>query len=61
MQRYCIIYIYIYIMSLFFLIIKANFQDHQIELYILYSTLVAITSDIGGLVIGKTFKEVYSF
>ena len=43
-------------MSLFFLIIKANFQDHQIELYILYSTLVAITSDIGGLVIGKTFK-----
>ena len=46
----------IYIMSLFFLIIKANFQDHQIELYILYSTLVAITSDIGGLVIGKTFK-----
>ena len=46
----------IYIMSLFFLIIKANFQNHQIELYILYSTLVAIFSDIGGLVIGKTFN-----
>ena len=46
----------IYIMSLIFLIINANFQNHQIELYILYSTLVAIISDIGGLVIGKTFN-----
>ena len=46
----------IYIMSLFFLIIVANSQNHQIELYILYSALVAIVSDIGGLIIGKTFK-----
>ena len=46
----------IYIMSLFFLIIVANSQNHQIELYILYSTLIAIVSDIGGLIIGKTFK-----
>tara|TARA_B110000971_G_C19848459_1_gene425939 strand:- start:261 stop:698 length:438 start_codon:yes stop_codon:yes gene_type:complete len=43
-------------MSLFFLIIVANSQNHQIELYILYSALVAIVSDIGGLIIGKTFK-----
>ena len=46
----------IYIMSLFSLIIVSNFQNHQLELYVLYSTLVAIASDIGGLIIGKTFK-----
>ena len=46
----------IYIMSLFFLIIVANSQNDQIELYILYSVLVAIVSDIGGLIIGKVFK-----
>ena len=46
----------LYLSALVFMIISFNTQNHPFDIYILYSILVAILSDIGGLVIGKTFK-----
>ena len=38
----------------FIFVIESHYID--LKIYLLYSTLVAILSDIGGLVFGKTFK-----
>ena len=38
----------------FILVIESHYID--LKIYLLYSVLVAILSDIGGLVFGKTFK-----
>ena len=46
--------LYIFIFSL--LIINIKTQNNELEIFLLYSILVAITSDIGGLIFGKTFK-----
>ena len=46
----------LYLSSLVFLIfsIESNYQN--LKVYLFYSLLVAILSDIGGMVVGKTFK-----
>ena len=46
----------IYLFSLVFLIFAIESYYFDLKIYILYSVLVAILSDIGGLVFGKTFK-----
>ena len=46
--------LYIFIFSL--LIINIKTQNNELEIFLIYSILVAITSDIGGLIFGKTFK-----
>ena len=42
------------LLYLFILVIESYYLD--LKIYLLYSVLVAILSDIGGLVFGKTFK-----
>ena len=46
----------IYLSFLAFLILTTKLEDSEIEIIIFYSILISIMSDIGGLVIGKTFK-----
>jgi phosphatidate cytidylyltransferase len=46
--------LYLSIFVYFIFIIESNYID--LKIYLLYSVLVAILSDIGGLVFGKTFK-----
>ena len=46
--------LYLSIFVYFIFIIESNYTD--LKIYLLYSVLVAILSDIGGLVFGKTFK-----
>jgi len=46
--------LYIFIFSL--IIINIKTQNNELEIFLIYSILVAITSDIGGLIFGKTFK-----
>ena len=48
---FIIVFIYI---CLFYILIESDYTD--LKIYLLYSVLVAILSDIGGLVFGKTFK-----
>ena len=38
----------------FLILVESQYLD--LKIYILYSVLVAIFSDVGGLIIGKTFK-----
>ena len=45
---------YLSILVYFIFIIESDYTD--LKIYLLYSVLVAILSDIGGLVFGKTFK-----
>ena len=45
---------YLSIFVYFIFIIESDYTD--LKIYLLYSVLVAILSDIGGLVFGKTFK-----
>ena len=45
---------YLSIFVYFIFIIETDYTD--LKIYLLYSVLVAILSDIGGLVFGKTFK-----
>ena len=46
----------LYLSLLVYLIFYIEFFYPNLKLYLLYSVLVAILSDIGGLVFGKTFK-----
>lgn len=46
--------LYIFIFSL--LIFNIKTQNNELEIFLIYSILIAITSDIGGLIFGKTFK-----
>ena len=46
--------LYLSIFVYFIFIIESDYTD--LKIYLLYSVLVAILSDIGGLVFGKTFK-----
>ena len=45
-----------YISGLVYLILAIESQYFNLKIYLLYSVLVAIMSDIGGLVFGKIFK-----
>ena len=46
----------LYLTLLVYLIFAIESYYLNLKLYLLYTTLVAILSDIGGLIIGKTFK-----
>ena len=46
----------IYLLGLIYLIFAIESQYFNLKVYLLYSVLVAILSDIGGLVCGKIFK-----
>jgi phosphatidate cytidylyltransferase len=46
----------LYLLSFFFFIIVVESYYQNLKLFIIYSVLTAILSDIGGLVFGKTFK-----
>ena len=46
--------LYLTLLVYFIFIIQSNYPN--LKLYLLYTILVAILSDIGGLIIGKTFK-----
>jgi len=46
----------IYIAALVFLIIMINTKNPELKIIIVYSVLISIMSDIGGLIVGKTFK-----
>ena len=45
-----------YLSGLVYLIFAIEFEYYNLKIYLLYSVLVAILSDIGGLVCGKIFK-----
>jgi phosphatidate cytidylyltransferase len=45
-----------YLSGLVYLILAIESEYPNLKIYLLYSVLVAIMSDIGGLVFGKTFK-----
>ena len=46
----------LYLSGLVYLILSVESQYSNLKIYLLYSILIAITSDIGGLVFGKIFK-----
>lgn len=46
----------IYLSLLVFFILNIESQNTHLKIYLIYSILVSIMSDIGGLIIGKTFK-----
>ena len=46
--------LYLSLLVYFIFSIESYYQN--LKLYLLYSVLVAVLSDVGGLVIGKTFK-----
>jgi len=46
----------IYIAALVFLIIMINTKNPELKIIIVYSVLISIMSDIGGLIVGKIFK-----
>jgi len=46
----------IYLSGLVYLILNIESENSNLKIYLLYSVLVAILSDIGGLVCGKIFK-----
>src|SRR6056300_1801789 len=46
----------IYLSGLVYLIFTIESENSNLKIYLLYSVLVAILSDIGGLVCGKIFK-----
>ena len=46
----------LYLSSLVLLILIIESYQQNLKIYLLYSVLIAISTDIGGLVFGKTFK-----
>ena len=46
----------IYLSGLVYLIFAIESENYNLKIYLLYSVLVAVLSDIGGLVCGKIFK-----
>jgi phosphatidate cytidylyltransferase len=45
-----------YLSALVYLIFSIESENYNLKIYLLYSVLVAVLSDIGGLVCGKIFK-----
>jgi phosphatidate cytidylyltransferase len=56
LRRLCKIISLLYLSLLVYLIFSIESFYPNLKLYLLYSVLVAILSDVGGLVFGKTFK-----
>ena len=56
LRRLCKMISLLYLSLLVYLILSIESFYPNLKLYLLYSVLVAILSDIGGLVFGKTFK-----
>ena len=56
LRRLCKMISLLYLSLLVYLIFSIESFYPNLKLYLLYSVLVAILSDIGGLVFGKTFK-----
>tara|TARA_B110000261_G_C12853415_1_gene265273 strand:+ start:19 stop:597 length:579 start_codon:yes stop_codon:yes gene_type:complete len=48
----------LYLILLVFFILYIETYHPSMRVYVLYSVLVAVTSDVGGLVVGKTFKGI---
>ncbi|MBD1157208.1 phosphatidate cytidylyltransferase [Pelagibacterales bacterium SAG-MED20] len=46
----------LYLSILIYLIIVPKINDQYFEIVVIYSILISVMSDIGGLIIGKTFK-----
>ena len=46
----------LYLSILVYLILVPKLTNNDVEIFIVYSILVSIMSDIGGLIIGRTFK-----
>ena len=46
----------LYLFILVYLIVIVKIEESQLEIFIIYSIVVSIMTDIGGFVIGKTFK-----
>ena len=46
----------IYLSALFFFILTIEANTPELKIYIYYSILISILSDIGGLVVGRSFK-----
>ena len=56
LRRLCKMMSLLYLSLLVYLILSIESFYPNLKLYLLYSVLVAILSDVGGLVFGKTFK-----
>ena len=56
LRKLCELISLLYLSFLVYLIFSIEFFYPNLKLYLLYSVLVAIMSDIGGLVFGKIFK-----
>ena len=56
LRKLCKLISLLYLSFLVYLIFSIEFFYPNLKLYLLYSVLVAIMSDIGGLVFGKIFK-----
>ena len=46
----------LYLILLIYFILASKFSNIGLEIFIIYSILVSVMSDIGGLLVGKTFK-----
>jgi phosphatidate cytidylyltransferase len=46
----------LYLSTLIYIILMSKLSNPEFEIFIIYSILVSIMTDIGGLVIGRTFK-----
>ena len=56
LRRLCKMISLLYLLLLVYLIFSIESFYPNLKLYLLYSVLVAVLSDVGGLVFGKTFK-----
>jgi len=48
----------LYLSSLVYFILIQKLNNTELEIFIVYSILISIMSDIGGLIIGRTFKGI---
>ena len=46
----------LYLSTLIYIILMSKLSNPEFEIFIIYSILVSVMTDIGGLVIGRTFK-----
>jgi len=52
----CKLICFLYLLSLAFLLISTKTNNSELDVFIVYSIVVSIMSDIGGLIFGKIFK-----
>ena len=45
-----------YMVLIIYIILMAKINDEKLSLFVFYSILVSIMSDLGGLIVGKIFK-----